>query len=190
MRFSAYTPSPAAAPATRTTTMSSARRILFTSGRRCFILFLGHRCVRPAVEIVLQDDSGGSGVQAGLPRSPVLVASRQATLGFDTRQALVLKDDRQRRATAQCLREGFNAWRHVVGGAIETTRQPDDQRSQTIFLSRQAGDLCGRPVESVHVEARRPDDTHRARQRPRRVADGNADSPLPHVQSSYATHSV
>src|SRR5262245_37608744 len=138
MRLSAYMPKPAAAPATSTTTMSSARRIRFTSDRLRFMLRFSGRCMRPAVEIVLQDDRGRRRVETGLACPPVLFASRQATLGLDARQALVLENDRQRCPAAKCLRERLDARRHLVGRSIEPARQSNDQRDQAILLVGEA----------------------------------------------------
>ena len=171
--------------------MSSPRRILFTSSRLRFVLQLGcRRDRRSAVEIVLQDDSGCGRIKTSLARPPVFLAGGQATLGFDAGQALVLKHDRQGHPPAKCLRKGFDTRGHVVRGAIETAWQSNHERTQPIVLVSQARNLCRGAVERISIQARRAHDADRARQRARRVAHRNADASLPHIQSSYATHSV
>src|SRR6266542_5234412 len=56
------------------------------------------RSVRRPVEIVLQDDRRGCGVEARLPPTPVALADCEPALRFATRQPLVFCRDSQRRA--------------------------------------------------------------------------------------------
>src|SRR5258705_5072881 len=58
-------------------------------------------CVLRSIEIVLQKDRGGCGIELRLALAPVLLATRQAALRFHARQPLVLRGDRQRRPRFQ-----------------------------------------------------------------------------------------
>ena len=101
-----------------------------------------------------------------------------------------MKHDGQGRAAAECSGECFDPGSHVVRRTIEPARQPDDEPDKTIFLVRQPRNLGGGAVERISVQTRCSHDADRTRQGRGRVAHRHTNPALPHIKSSYATHSV
>jgi hypothetical protein len=74
-------------------------------------------------------------------------------------------------------------WRgHVVGCAVQSARQPDDDRADRVILRREAGDFVGHAPRRGGIEPIGRHHPDRPGQRPRRVADGDADAAQPHVE--------
>src|ERR1044071_7457380 len=80
---------------------------------------------RAGVEMILQDDRGGHGVDLCLPGAPVLLTRREAAFGFHARQPLVLHDDVKAGARAKRVGESLYTRGHVVRAAVEAARQAD-----------------------------------------------------------------
>src|SRR5688572_3110378 len=96
-----YIDSPAAAPAMRTTTTSTAAMLAAVFMESSPVVRIDAVSVGPPVEVVLQDDRGRRRIEARLALPPVALANGETTLGVATREALVLFDDRKAGAVSQ-----------------------------------------------------------------------------------------
>jgi septal ring factor EnvC (AmiA/AmiB activator) len=83
----------------------------------------------------------------------------------------------------------FHLRRHLVGRPVKPAWQTDDNQGQPVLLGPQLGEHTGEFVHGRHAESTHPQRLERSRQRHRRVADGDTDSPQTHIESRY-THAV
>src|SRR5688572_8306748 len=119
------------------------KKKMATRATVCFLVWASGTGA-PRIEIVLENASGGRGVELLFPRPPVLLAQGQPALRFLARQPLVLQHDRQPRARAELPGEALHLRRHVVRRSVEPQRQADDELGDTVLFTGQPGDLLGR----------------------------------------------
>ncbi len=125
--------------------------------------------LRSPIQIILQDDRGGRGVELRLAPAPVALAARQAALRFAARQTLVLGHDRHARARAAARR------RSRPPSASSPVGEPSRRLGRPTTIpaspSSSAGEPCDLAVEFRHRLGR---SRHaQRRQRPRERAGGS-----------------
>ena len=75
------------------------------------VLEIDGRGTRLAVEIVLQDDGGGRGIEQRFALAPVLLTQREPAFGLAARQAFVLQHHRHLDNRAQTRGDRFDGRR-------------------------------------------------------------------------------
>ena len=85
------------------------------------------------IEIVLEHDRGGGGVELLLPCPPVALSDRETRLRLMARQPLVLKNDRNADTRFERARELLHVSRLVRRRAVELARPADDDGGETLF---------------------------------------------------------
>ena len=140
------------------------------------------KALRTAIKIILKNDRRGGRIKALLPRPPVLLAEGEPAFGFPAREPLVLQRDRERGPRFELACKLFDAPRHVGRSAIETSRQADNDGSDTVFFTREARNLVGGHLYGIHIEPGRTQHAKRASQRPGDIGHRHADAPLTHIE--------
>ena len=113
----------------------------------------------------------------------------EAAFGLAAREPLVLQRHGQPGPAAELFGKGLHVRGHVVWAAVEPARQADDDGRHAVVLGGEPSDLVGDARHGGRVEPRDRQHGHRTRQRAGRVADGEADAALAHVESHHA-HSL
>ena len=134
------------------------------------------------VQVVLENNGGGGGIEPRLPIPPVLDPHCQTAFGFSTREALVLKRDRKPGQAAKLFGEESNASRHVIGGAVEATWQTHHEGGDAVLLCTETRDFRGCRTRGIRLQTSGPEHAHRSGERRGRIADGNPDAPCSDVE--------
>jgi len=141
------------------------------------------------IEIVLQNDGGGSGVELAFARTPVAVPDGQTLLGFMAREPLILKYDRNFQPLLERVGELLCTGGLMCGGAVEPARPADDYRFEPVVRRDQLIDLLQEMRKRFGLRRGTLDEAPGRGECPRRVAQRQADAARP-VVDAQNTHAL
>jgi len=136
------------------------------------------------VQVVLQNDRGGRGIQPRLPLAPVPLPQRKPLLRLDAGQPLVLQRDRQTGPLLERLGDRPHPNRVLVRPTIEVRRQPDHDAGEPVVVVDKLPQHRHEPASHLEHRTAPANSTPRCRQRPRPVADRQANPSPSEVQTN------
>lgn len=137
------------------------------------------------IQIILEDDRGGGGIETFLAGAPVLLTKGQAALSLPARQSFVLKHHRKTHLRAEAACKLLHLRSQVVRRAIETPWQPHDHKLQPIIFIGKMGQRLRQSLHRGGAKAANVKRLERSRQDFRRIADRDSDSTLTNIKSHY-----
>jgi murein hydrolase activator len=158
--------------------MRSESRLLETAVR--------HRPGRECVQVLLEDEGGGRGVELALADAPVFLQDGQPALRLATGQPLILEHHNAGDTALERPGKRLDPSGHRRRRTIEPPRQADDDGLEPLIYGESVDDL--QHHSDRLFETGSPNHLRGSRQCAAGIADRHADAALPYVQRDNTSH--